>query len=76
MAAEMDGLIMQNGKMMRMKAGKPMDPMTARMTMANGAVVMPDGKVKLSGGQELILKNGQMIMMNGTMKPPGMDTNE
>src|ERR1700758_3768567 len=86
MAAEMDGLIMQNGKMMTMKAGKATDPMTARMTMANGAVVMPDGKVKLSGGQELHLKNGQMIMMDGTimdggkpkpmMKPPGMDTNE
>lgn len=85
-AAGMDGVIMQGGKMMMMKAGKAMDPMTANMTMSNGAVVMPDGTVKLRDGQELHLKDGQMMMMDGTimdggkpkpmMKPQGMDTNE
>ena len=85
-AAGMDGVIMQGGKMMMMKAGKAMDPMTASMTMSNGAVVMVDGTVKLPNGQELHLKNGQMVMMDGTimdggkpkpmMKPHGMDTNE
>jgi hypothetical protein len=86
MAAGMDGVIMQGGKMMMMKAGKAMDPMTASMTMSNGAVVMPDGTVKPPGGQELHMKNGQMMMMDGTimdggkpkpmMKPEGMDTSE
>jgi hypothetical protein len=86
MAAGMDGVIMQNGKMMMMKAGKAMDPMTASMTMSNGAVVMLGGTVKLPGGQELHLKDGQMVMMDGTimgggkpkpmMKPQGMDTSE
>ncbi|MFZ1118829.1 MAG: DUF6799 domain-containing protein [Candidatus Binataceae bacterium] len=85
-AAGMDGVIMQGGKMMMMKAGKAMDPMTANMTMSNGAVVMPDGTVKLRDGQELHLKDGQMMMMDGTimdggkpkpmMKPQGMDTGE
>ena len=86
MAAGMDGVIMQGGKMMMMKAGKAMDPMTASMTMSNGAVVMPDGTVKTPGGQELHMKDGQMMMMDGTimdggkpkpmMKPEGMDTSE
>src|ERR1700756_4301559 len=86
MATGMDGVIMQGGKMMMMKAGKAMDPMTASMTMSNGAVVMVDGTVKLPNGQELHRKNGKMVMMDGTimdggkpkpmMKPQGMDTNE
>src|SRR5512146_700524 len=86
MAAGMDGVIMRDGKMMMMKAGKAMDPMTASMSMSNGAVVTPDGTVKLPGGQELHMKDGQMMMMDGTimdggkprpmMKPKGMDAGE
>ena len=85
-AAGMDGVIMQHGRMMTMKAGKAMDPMTASMTMSNGAVVMPDGTVKLPNGQEEHIKDGQMMMMDGTimdggkpkpmMKPEGMGTGE
>jgi hypothetical protein len=85
-AVGMDGVIMQGGKMMMMKAGKAMDPMTASMTMSNGAVVMVNGTVKLPGGQELRLKDGQMMMMDGTimeggkpkpmMKPQSMDSSE
>ncbi|HVB80956.1 MAG TPA: DUF6799 domain-containing protein [Candidatus Binataceae bacterium] len=86
MAAGMDGVIMRDGKMMMMKAGKAMDPMTAGITMSNGAVVTPDGVVKLPGGSQLHMKDGQMMMMDGTlmdggkpkpmMKPQGMDTGE
>jgi hypothetical protein len=85
-AAGMDGIIMQGGKMMTMKAGKAIDPMTANMTMSNGAIVMPDGTVKLPDGQEDHIKDGQMMMMDGTimdggkpkpmMKPEGMGTGE
>ena len=85
MAAGMDGVIMQSGKVMMMRAGKAMDPMTASMTIVpNGAIVMPDGTVTLPGGNQLHLKNGQMMMMDGTimdggkpkpmMKPKGVDT--
>ena len=70
-AAGMDGVIMKRGKMMMMKAGKAMDPMTASMTMSNGAVVMVDGTVKLPDGQELRLKDGQMMMMDGKMMEGG-----
>lgn len=86
LAAGMDGVIMQDGKMMMMKAGKAMTPMAASMTMSNGAVVMPDGTVKEPGGEQLYMKDGQMMMMDGTimdggkpkpmMKPEGMDTGE
>jgi hypothetical protein len=85
-AAGMDGIIMQDGKMMMMKAGKAMDPMAASITMSNGAVAMSDGTVKEPGGQEIHLKDGQMVMMDGTimdggkpkpmMKPKGMDASE
>lgn len=85
-AAGMDGVIMANGKMMMMKAGKAIDPMMVSLTLSNGAVVMPDGTMKLPGGQELHLKNGQMVMMDGTimdggkpkamMRPKGMGTSE
>jgi uncharacterized protein DUF6799 len=85
-AAGMDGVIMLDGKMMMMKAGKAMEPMTASTTMSNGAVVMLDGTVKLPGGEALHLRDGQMMMMDGTimdggkpesmMKPQGMDTSE
>lgn len=86
MAAGMDGVIMQDGKMMMMKAGKAMGPMTASMTMSNGAVVTLDGAVKLPGGEVLHMKDGEMMMMDGTimdggkprkmMKPKGMDASE
>ena len=86
MAAGMDGVIMQGGKMMMMKAGKAMEPMTASITMSNGAVVIPDGTAKLPDGEQVHIKDGQMMMMDGTimdggkaepmMKPKGMDTSE
>jgi hypothetical protein len=86
MASGMDGVIMRGGKMMMMKAGKPMRPMTAGITMSNGAVVTPDGAVKLPGGREVHMKDGEMMLMDGTimdggkprpmMKPRGMDGNE
>ena len=86
MATGMDGVIMQGGKVMMMKAGKAMDPMTASMTMSNGSIVMPDGTVKLPSGETIHLGDGQMVMMDGTimegghpkpmMKPQGMDTND
>jgi len=86
-AAGMDGIIMQGGKMMTMKAGKALDPMSANMTMSNGTVVTPDGTVKLPDGQQEHIRNGQMMMMmDGTimdggkpkpmMKPEGMGAGE
>ena len=59
-AAGMDGIIMQGGKIMMMKNGRAREPMTASMTMSNGAIVMPNGTVKQPGGTEIRMKDGQM----------------
>jgi len=86
MAADMDGVIMQHGKVMTMKAGKALDTMTTNMTMSNGATVAPDGTVRLPGGEEVHMKDGQMMIMDGTimdggkpkpmMKPKGMEVDD
>ena len=57
MSADMDGVMMQNGKMMMMKAGKAAGPMTSEMTMSNGTTVMADGR---NVGAELIALGGDI----------------
>jgi hypothetical protein len=71
MAAAMDGIIMQGGRVMMMKAGKAMDPMSADMTISNGTIVLPDGTVKQPGGEEIHMKDGQIMMMDGTIMDGG-----
>ena len=76
-AAAMDGVVMQNGKMMMMKAGKPMEPMTQDITMSDGTVVTVDGTVKRKDGTQTRMTNGQMMMMDGKImeggKPSAME---
>ena len=62
-----DCVMMEEGKMIQMKAGKKMD-MTQDMTMSNGAVVMKNGNVKKKDGTTMMLKNGDCVMMDGTLK--------
>lgn len=69
--AGIDGVIKQRGKMMTMKGGKAIEPMTAKRTMSNGATVMLDGTVTLPTGEEVHLKDGQMIMLDGTIMDGG-----
>jgi hypothetical protein len=64
-AADTDGVMMQDGKMMMMKDGKATSPMENSMTMSNGATVMGDGTVKMKDGGETHMKDGQMMMMDG-----------
>ena len=66
----MDGVMMHRGKMMTMKAGKPVGPMTANLTMSDGSQVMTDGTVE-KDGKTLRLKDGQMIMMDGKIMEGG-----
>jgi hypothetical protein len=65
MAAEMNGVMMQGGKMMKMMDGKAAGPMDHEMTMADGTKVMADGTVKMKDGKEMHMKDGQMMMMDG-----------
>ena len=73
-AAEMDGVMMRNGKMMIIKHGKPAMPMDEDITMTNGTVVSADGNIKLKGGREFRMKNGQMMMPDGHLMKGGLPT--
>ena len=66
-----DCVMMKDGKMIQMKAGKEM-AMSQDMTMSNGVVVMKDGNVKKKDGSTMKLKNGDCVMMDGTVKPKDM----
>ena len=70
-AAEMDGVMMRNGKMMIVKHGKPSMPMDEDITVGDGTVVSADGNIKLKGGREFRMKNGQMMMRDGHLMDGG-----
>jgi hypothetical protein len=70
-AADADGVMMHDGKMMMMHEGKPAGPMDHEMTMSNGARVEPSGAVEMRDGTEMHMHNGQMMMMNGHIMEGG-----
>ena len=70
-AADSDGVMMHDGKMMMMKGGKATSQMENAMTMSNGTTVMSDGTVKMKDGGETRMKEGQMMMMDGHMMEGG-----
>lgn len=73
-AAEMDGVMMRNGKMMIVKHGKAAMPMNDDITMVNGTVVSSDGTVKSKGGREFRMRNGQMMTTDGHLMKGGKAT--
>jgi hypothetical protein len=73
-AADMDGIMMDHGKMMLMKMGKPASPMTSDMTMANGTKVTTAGLVIMRDGTKLEMKDGEMMMMDGKIMAGGKAT--
>ncbi len=70
-AADNDGVMMHDGKMMVMKDGKLAGPMENSMSMSNGTTVMSDGTVKMKDGTEMHMKDGQVIMMDGHIMEGG-----
>jgi len=70
MAAEMNGVMMKDGKMMMMD-GNASGPMDHDMTMSDGTKVMKDGMVKMKDGKEMHMKDGQMMMMDGKLMEGG-----
>ena len=70
-AANMDGVMMSDGKMVMMQAGKPAGPMAHQITMSSGTTVFPDGTVELKDGTRFQMKNGQMMMMDGHLMQGG-----
>jgi hypothetical protein len=70
-AADMNGVMMKDGKMMMMKDGKAAGPMDKEMTMSDGTKVKPDGSMMMKDGKKMMMKDGQMIMMDGKMMDSG-----
>lgn len=63
----MEGVIMQDGKVMLMKDGKATAPLVEEMTMSDGGKVTPDGTVKTPDGKVHHMTEGQMMTMDGKM---------
>ncbi len=70
-AADMDGVMMHEGKMMMMKAGHPAAAMDHEVTMSDGTMVEIDGTVKSKEGKTFHLQDGEMIMMDGHLMKGG-----
>jgi len=74
LAGDMDGIMMEHGKMMMMKMGKPAGPMTSDMTMSNGTKVTTAGLMIMGDGTKLEMKDGEMMMMDGKIMAGGKAT--
>jgi major membrane immunogen (membrane-anchored lipoprotein) len=70
-AADMDGVMMHDGKMRMMKAGHPATAMDHEITMSDGTIVEVDGTVKSKDGKTFRLQNGEIIMMDGHLMRGG-----
>jgi len=70
-AADMDGVMMKDAKMMMMKDGKAAEPMSKEMTMSDGTKVKPDGSIMMKDGKMMKMKDGQMMTMDGKMMDSG-----
>jgi hypothetical protein len=72
-AAEKDGIMMQDGRMVRFHDGKEIGGMDRETTLHNGTKVTMKGKLITKDGKEMQLQEGQMVMMDGKMKEGDMD---
>jgi hypothetical protein len=72
-AAERDGIMMKDGKMVMMQDGKEVTRMDRETTLSDGTKVMMNGKMLVNGGKEMQMKEGQMVMMDGKMMESGKD---
>ena len=64
--AVVDHLMMEKGKMMVVKGGKPA-PMEKDMTLSDGSKVMTNGSMVHKDGTKMMLEDGQMVGMDGKM---------
>ena len=64
-AADENGVIMHDGKVMILNKGQAQGALDHVMTMGNGTKVMPDGTVTMKAGQEMKMQNGTVITSDG-----------
>lgn len=69
-----DGVVMLNGKLMRMKDGQT-SILDQDMTMGNGTKITSDGTCIDKDGTKITLKEGQRIDMEGNIIPRNKDKN-
>ena len=67
MAVEKDGVMMKDGKMVRLQDGKDIGRMDRETTMSNGTKIMMNGKMLMKDGKETQLQEGQTIMLDGKL---------
>jgi hypothetical protein len=67
MAGEKDGVMMKDGKMVRLTEGKEIGRMDRETTLSNGAKVSMSGKLTMKDGKEMQLQEGQIVMLDGKM---------
>jgi len=72
-AAEKDGIMMKDGKMIMMQDGKEITRMDRETTLSDGTRVRMNGKMLVKGGKEMQMKEGQTVMMDGKMMESGKD---
>jgi hypothetical protein len=65
--SNLDGVVMQNGKMMKVKNGQKTALQDNEMTMSNGTKIMSDGTCVTKDGTKLTMKEGQHMDMSGNM---------
>jgi len=66
-AAEMDGIMMKDGKLMMMHSGKEVSRMDRETTLRNGAKVLMNGAIVMKDGKKVQLQEGQMVMLDGKL---------
>ena len=71
MAAEKDGVMMKDGKIVRLQEGKDIGRMDRETTMSNGTRVMMNGKMMMKDGKEGQLQEGQIMMLDGKLQEGG-----
>ena len=67
MAVEKDGVMMKDGKVVRLQDGKDIGRMDRETTMSNGTRVQMNGKMVMKDGKEIKLQEGQSLMLDGKL---------
>ena len=67
MAVEKDGVMMKEGKVVRLQDGKDIGRMDRETTMSNGTRVQMNGKMVMKDGKEIQLQEGQSLMLDGKL---------
>jgi hypothetical protein len=67
MAVEKDGVMMKDGKMVRLQDGKDIGRMDRETTMSNGTKIMMNGKMVMKDGKAVQLQEGQSLMLDGKL---------